>query len=209
MSWNPWAGLRAALTWIVPASYPFLVLGLTLRWGPPAAAFGVAAAATLVLILQRSKSPGARTPAAWLPSLFAALLAGMALVFRSSGWVRLTPALVSVSLGVVFAASLVRGTPLIERFARLQHPDLTDLEARWCRMWTWVWLGFLALNVAAVSVLAWAAPVLWWAAYTGGIAYLLMGSLFTIEYAGRVARFERYRNHPVRRGLGWLSKRLS
>lgn len=102
------------------------------------------------------------------------------------------PVLVNLALLVTFAATL-RGTPMIERFARMQEPDgLSAAQVRHCRQMTWAWVGFFALNASTAAALALAAPVSWWAAYNGGIAYGLMGAMFAGEYVLRQYRFRRY-----------------
>lgn len=102
------------------------------------------------------------------------------------------PVLINVALLATFGATL-RGTPMIERFARMQEPDgLSEGQIAHCRQVTWGWVAFFGLNATAAAVLAVAAPLSWWAAYNGGIAYGLMGLMFTGEYVLRQYRFRKY-----------------
>ncbi len=94
------------------------------------------------------------------------------------------PVLLSLTLLGLFAASLA-STPLIERLARLQEPELPPAAVRYTRQVTWVWMGFFALNAGIAASLAVWAPLAWWTLYTGLIAYLLMGLLFAGEWLVR------------------------
>lgn len=115
------------------------------------------------------------------------------------------PVLVNVVLLAMFGASLAPGAmPMIERFARMQDPTLTPPKMAHCRQFTWVWCGFFVLNGATAAALALAAPVSWWATYTGLVAYGLMGMLFTAEYVVRKARFREYGSWPHDRALARL-----
>ena len=117
------------------------------------------------------------------------LLALASVVARRSSWVLLAPVLINLSLALSFGLTLRAGPPMIERFARLQKPDLSTAEVQWCRGWTLVWLGYFLFNVVTVSTLAFWAPLSWWVVYTGGLAYALMGVLFATEMVGRQLRF--------------------
>lgn len=99
------------------------------------------------------------------------------------------PVLISLVMGIAFAASLRGPMSMVERFARLQDPDLSEAKVRYCRCWTVVWCVFFAINGALSAILALWAPVELWTLYTGFVAYLLVGTLFTIERILRRARF--------------------
>ena len=97
-----------------------------------------------------------------------------------------------------FGATLRRGsTPMIERFARLQEPDLSLPKQAWCRTWTKIWCAFFIANGAIAAGLARYADVEAWAFYNGLLAYALIGSLLALEWTLRRARF---RDAPRRDG---------
>jgi len=104
----------------------------------------------------------------------------------------LLPVVVSLYLLVTFAASLRRGPPMIERFARLVEDDLPDFTKPYCRAITWAWCGFLAANALVAGALAVAAPLAWWTLYTGLLFYLLMGLLLGAEFVLRKLWFRYY-----------------
>lgn len=119
-------------------------------------------------------------------------------------YIKSMPVLISGALLVAFGASLRGDMPMVERFARLQDPDLTPIKQEHCRRVTIIWCVFFVFNGATAGLLALFAPVAWWATYTGGIAYALMGLLFAGEYIIRKARFREYGRAPHDRLLAKL-----
>jgi uncharacterized membrane protein len=100
------------------------------------------------------------------------------------------PVVINVVLLATFGETLRSGqTPIIERFARLSEPALSDEKKAHCRRWTWRWCAFFVVNASIALALGLWASTFVWAAYTGGIAYALMGAMFAIEYVSRKARF--------------------
>lgn len=121
----------------------------------------------------------------------------------------LLPVLINLALLVQFALSLKGEMPIIERFARMQEPALGEgpdgpRKQAHCRQVTLAWCVFFVLNGAVCAALAFAAPTRWWAIYTGGIAYALMGVMFAGEYILRKARFRDYGRGPHDRLLALL-----
>lgn len=100
------------------------------------------------------------------------------------------PVVINVVLLATFGETLRAGqTPIIERFARLAEPELGDEKKAHCRVWTLRWCVFFVLNGGIALGLGLFASTFVWAAYTGGIAYALMGMMFAAEYVSRKARF--------------------
>jgi len=126
------------------------------------------------------------------PALF---IAGLALV---GGWVSearlllLFPVVMNLGFFVSFGQSLWVPPPMVERFARLMDPELSPPEVQYCRRVTQVWCGFFGLNAATTALLGWFAPLAWWAAYSGFIAYVLVGLLMAAEYLVRKRRFQKF-----------------
>jgi uncharacterized membrane protein len=118
-----------------------------------------------------------------LPLSVLALVA-LAALFDERRFVLALPVLINAALLFQFARSL-RATPMVERFARMQQPQLGPDHVRYCRVVTQVWCGFFVLNGALGAAFAlWGSPAQW-ALYNGLIAYLLMGLLATGEYVVR------------------------
>ncbi|MCK5831604.1 MAG: hypothetical protein KAH20_15020 [Methylococcales bacterium] len=96
------------------------------------------------------------------------------------------PVLISFSFFVVFFTSLFYPPPIIERFARLQHPDLPEKGIRYTRKVTQVWCVFFMFNgLVATATVLWSSFA-FWSLYNGFISYVLMGLLMAIEYGVRI-----------------------
>lgn len=106
---------------------------------------------------------------------------------------RFYPALVNLTLFMIFASSLYYPPPIIERFARLQHPNLPPQGVRYTRKVTQVWCVFFVCNGAiAASTAVWSSFA-WWSLYNGVLSYLLMGLLMAVEYWVRIRTQEHVR----------------
>lgn len=125
-----------------------------------------------------------------LPLSILALLA-LAAILDDARFVFALPILINLALLVQFASSL-SGTPIVERFARMQHPDLPASHVPYCRSVTKVWCGFFLGNALVSGLLAALAPLSWWTLYNGLLAYVLIGVLATGEYVVRKFRFRDY-----------------
>ena len=135
-------------------------------------------------------------------SLLAAGLLVLGAVLRQGAFIKAVPVLVSGSLLLVFGLSLRGEQSFGERMARRQEPELSPAKVRYCRRVTVVWCWFFAINIAITLGLAVAAPLSWWTLYTGIIAYVLIGGLFTVEYVVRKAMFRDY-------GTWWHDRALA
>ncbi len=183
-------------------AYPVVVyFGLTSFQPRMAALILLAIFAPLALLRLRHLDARAVSGVAWVPVLTAGLLV-LSAVLDHAGAALVVPVAVNLTLLAVFGATLRGPTPMIERFARLQEADLVGPELAWCRLWTWIWCGFFCLNATVALVLALIAPLTWWAAYNGIIAYVLMGALFAVEFVVRKRRFGGS-------GRGWLDHMAS
>ncbi|MEQ9074581.1 MAG: hypothetical protein RLP09_12055 [Sandaracinaceae bacterium] len=120
-----------------------------------------------------------------------ALVVGLGVLTDDARFVLAMPVLINAVLLVTFAGSL-RGVPMIERFARMQEPELSEAQRAHCRQVTWAWIFFFFLNGLCAALLALFASRFWWAAYNGGVAYGLMGAMFAGEYVLRQFRFRKY-----------------
>jgi uncharacterized membrane protein/peptidoglycan/xylan/chitin deacetylase (PgdA/CDA1 family) len=192
-------GIPGAARALFFGAFPLLVLG-------GVAIVGARGTALLLLATLGVARLGSRSTASdphpltglWLTG--AALLA-LAAVLDDTRFMLAYPSVVNAVLLATFALSLRRGPPLVERLARLVTPDLLPAEVRYCRTVTVVWCAFFALNGSAATALALWAPRSWWAVYCGAVSYLLVGTLFAVEYLIRKRRFGRYGRGPVDRFL--------
>jgi uncharacterized membrane protein len=120
----------------------------------------------------------------WLAGALALATAAM----WGNAWMplKLYPVLVNAVMLGVFGYSLLVPPSLIERFARMQDPDLPSYAVLYTRRVTQAWCLFFFINGAiALATALWASPVIW-SLYNGVIAYVLMGCLFGGEYLIRL-----------------------
>jgi uncharacterized membrane protein len=82
---------------------------------------------------------------------------------------------------LLFGATLVRPPTMVERFARMQEPDLPPERVRYTRRVTEAWCLFFVLNGGIAAYTAAFSSRETWAIYTGFVSYLLMGALFVAE----------------------------
>lgn len=117
---------------------------------------------------------------------------GLAIALDERVFLLFLPAAVSLYLLFTFQRSLSHGQPMIERFARIVEDDLPDFTLPYCRRVTQIWCGFFAANAIVVCALALAAPLAWWAVYSGLLFYGLLGALLAGEFVFRKLWFRYY-----------------
>lgn len=127
-----------------------------------------------------------------LQLLPAAAVIALTLIQNEERYLLALPVLISASLFWVFARSLSGPLTIVERMARIQDPDLTPEEARYCTSVTRVWCAFFLANGSIAGFLAIGGSLEWWTLYTGLISYALMGALFAVEFCVRKIRFRRF-----------------
>jgi uncharacterized membrane protein len=103
-------------------------------------------------------------------------------VTNSEMLLRLYPAAMNLGMLTLFAVSLKNPPSMIERFARLQEPELPLAGIRYTRRVTQVWCVFFVVNGVIAAWTAFFASRDGWALYNGLIAYLAMGILFAGEW---------------------------
>ncbi|MGR9044832.1 MAG: hypothetical protein ACU83N_06025 [Gammaproteobacteria bacterium] len=106
---------------------------------------------------------------------------------------RFYPALINLGLLSIFSLSLYFPPTLVERLARIQHPDLPPKGVLYTRRVTQVWCVFFLMNGLTATATAVWSSFAWWSLYNGLIAYLLMGLLMAIEYRVRIRTQEHVR----------------
>ncbi len=114
---------------------------------------------------------------------------GTAAAIGSVFALHVAPFAVSLTFIALFVTSL-KGTPIIERFARLQKPDLPPAEVKYCLNLTKIWIGFLSANSCLLLFAALYADAKLWAILVGPVSYGLFGAMFSVEYVIRKWRFQ-------------------
>ncbi len=174
-------GVAAALT-VAGIAYPFAVYAALGRVSTAWIALPLA-----LLWLARGLTAGAAQPGSRALPAVAVVFCLVLVATDSQAGLRWYPVMVNAMMLAVFGASLKFGPPVIERLARLRHPDLPPAGVRYTRKVTLVWCAFFVLNGATAAALAAWAPWDWWLAYNGAISYGLMGLLLAGEWLLRPA----------------------
>lgn len=165
------------------ALYPFLWWGfLKMQWP----FWALAVLMCVIWAVQGVLSQAGKRYLSLVASLFFAAIA--VLQFAHLLW--WYPVFVNLVLLAIFAGSLFYGKPLIERFARLKHPDLPARGVRYTRQVTKVWCGFFIINTAIIIALILTHNIRWWSLYCGAISYALIAALFIGEWGYRQWRMK-------------------
>jgi len=170
--------VATALLWLATLLYPLAIYFGMGRFEPRWLALLLLGLALLRLLVTREN--------VWIAAAAgAAVLVAASMVSNSGLPLKLYPALVNAVMLVIFGLSLRYPPSVIERLARLQHPDLPQEGIAYTRRVTQVWCGFFVLNGGiALYTAVWASAAIW-ALYNGLIAYVLMGLLFAGEWLVR------------------------
>ncbi|NQD35551.1 hypothetical protein HPT27_00860 [Permianibacter sp. IMCC34836] len=155
--------------------YPVLVFVGIQHWSPRTLA-------TLLLLALLLRVLTLRSTQAWRdwrwPMLVAVLFALCAMLLNSSQWLRYYPVIISLSMLILFAGSLIWPPSIIARIARLElGVELDAREVRYTARLTLIWCGFFIINATVALLTSLQPNVAIWALYNGLLSYLLMGSL--------------------------------
>ncbi|GAL02444.1 hypothetical protein JCM19237_5337 [Photobacterium aphoticum] len=169
------------LSAIALLGYPFAVYFGISQWGlgPVAAVLGILFVIR-VLAGRQARLRELKT-IAYLSGGAGITLAVLGSVFREHGWLMYYPVIVNALMLMLFGSSLWQSQTMIERFARLQDPDLPASGVRYTRTVTKVWCGFFVVN-GAIALATCFMPLSAWTLYNGLISYLLAGLLFGGEW---------------------------
>ena len=167
--------VATALAWLATLLYPLAIwLGLARfepRW------LGL-----FLLLVALLRALASREPVWWLAASGALVLVIATFVLNDGLPLKLYPVLVNVAMLLVFAASLWKPPTVIERLARLRHPDLPPEGVRWVANVTRAWCVFFVANGGIALWTALAASDATWALYNGAIAYVLIGAMLAGEW---------------------------
>lgn len=165
-----------ALLAVLFVCYPLAVYVGLARFGVGPVALLLAALALLRLGLTRHQH------GLWPLAALAFLLGLLSALTRNDIWLRYYPVVMNATALIVFAWSLHSPPPVIERLARLRHPDLPPSGVRWTRHVTQVWCGFFMVNGGIALYTTVFCSMRIWTLYNGLIAYGLMGVLLGGEF---------------------------
>ena len=183
--------LLTLLSAILLLAYPLAVYYGLNQWGTSAVA-GLLAVLFIFRVIGGNKTRLRELKyIAWISGFSGLFLTLLAVIFKNNSWFTYYPIIVNVLMLGVFFSSLWQKETMVERFARLQEPDLPDYAICYTRTVTKVWCLFFILN-GSISFMTSFMSLDIWTLYNGLISYLLAGLLFAIEF---VTRLYIKRNH--------------
>ena len=177
---------------VLGIGYPVLIFASLMWFEPRVVGLVVFAFVGLRLAMARMSQAVEFAKQAWAPIASVAAVALGTAIWNDPIGLLLAPVLVNAGLLATFGLSLWSDQPMVERFARLQVPDLSQAEVAYTRSVTKVWCVFFVINGSIALVLALENDIEAWALFTGLISYLLIGMLFAVEYVYRHWKFRRY-----------------
>lgn len=159
---------------LITLAYPFAVYASMDAGWQPAVAILIATVAGLRALLTRDSF--------WWWCAAAALVLGAGTLLRGDAvLLKLYPVIVNAVMLCSFAYSLWKPPCVIERLARLTHPDLPEAGVRYVENVTRTWCVFFMLNGAIALYTALFASEQVWMLYNGMIAYVLIAALLLAE----------------------------
>lgn len=184
-----------ALFYVIAAVYPILVFSLLVVFKVDTKVLSlciVALAAAFFLSATGSKKVGDNEKGAldWKPLVSSALflIAGLfCFITGKEYFLKLYSVVINATLLAVFGSTLFIEPNIIFRFATLADKSIkgSSFEKQvysYCKKVTVVWCCFFIINggIAAYTTFFCSREV--WAIYNGGISYVLMGTLFVVEF---------------------------
>ena len=169
--------------------------------------FGVRAlAGSLLLVSAGSLFALGRTVPRELSPARSDSLALIALVAASAAsgervFLLLVPGFVQLAIARIFWRSLRQGESIFERVAFAIQPYAPDFIRPYCRTSTRLWAWLFLANALGVALLAFAAPLESWQAFTGWIVWVVMAVVAAIDFAVRKLYFRLYGPGPLDRLL--------
>lgn len=173
--------------WLLPLvilAYPFAVwLGIK-----HAGIAFLAPILTVVFILRIITFRGKLTQLAFLGKTTATvgiLLALSSWALNKTQMLLYYPVAVNLLLFMLFFSSLFYTPTIIERLARLSEAQLSSAGVAYTRKVTQVWCAFFIFNGAIALYTCLHGDLALWTFYNGGVSYLLIGLLMSIEWIVR------------------------
>ncbi|MCR4578929.1 MAG: AMP-binding protein [Treponema sp.] len=190
------------LFYVVAAVYPILVFTLLVVFKVDTKVLSlciIALAAAFFLSATGKKKTGEKGALDWKPLVSSVLFLAAGLFCFITGkefFLKIYSVVINITLLFVFGSTLFMPPNIIFRFATLADKSIKGSSYeqqvyKYCRNVTIVWCSFFILNGAAAFCTTFSASIFGldeeqartvWAIYNGGISYVLMGTLFVVEF---------------------------
>lgn len=141
----------------------------------------------LSLVLLGALRLAASGQRAWIALALVAFALAAVTGVLNVGWpLRWYPVFVNGSLLTLFAVTLKKGPPMVERLARLREKDLPPHAIAYTRKVTIAWCAFFVVNGTLAALTTLFGTDEQWALYNGLLAYVAMGVFAGAEYLVRM-----------------------
>ena len=100
--------------------------------------------------------------------------------------VKFYPVCANLTVFLAFFVSLFKKETIIQKYAKIVAGELSDAALKYTRILTYVWAGLTFFNFVASLISVFMSSKIW-ALYNGLISYVLIGTLFFVEYIVRIA----------------------
>ena len=193
-----------ALFYVIAAVYPILVFTMLVIFKVDTKILSLSiialAAAFFLSATGNKKTDGKeKTSLDWKPFLSSVLFLTAGLFCFITGkefFLKIYSVVINVTMLFVFGSTLIMPPNIIFRFATLSDKSIkgSSFEQKvynYCQKVTVVWCCFFVLNGTAAAITTFADKIFGlspeaartvWAVYNGGISYILMGTLFVVEF---------------------------
>ena len=105
------------------------------------------------------------------------------LIYKNEIFLKMYPVLMNLGMCFIFALSL-RGTPLIEKFAKKMGYNLDDKQKEYTKHVTCAWAIFM-MGLAIISLITVFLSNKVWVIFNGLISYVLIASMMGVEFVIR------------------------
>lgn len=180
--------LVGALSGLLLLLYPFAVYFGIQQLGPRLFGGLLLVLFAVRYLVQRNQSSPLKINFLPLATILGTTFCLLVLVVNEVEPLKFYPVLMNICFFLLFAQSLKTPQPVIERIARIQHPNLSARGVMHARQTTIVWCGFFLLNGSIALYTALASDMKTWTFYNGFLSYAAMGVLFFLEWVVRRAR---------------------
>lgn len=171
----------AALAALLLLTYPIMVYYGLQTVGLPTVALLLTILFVVRIITTQQVAIAELKYLAWFSATLGIILLLLGVLFKQHGWITFYPVIVNICMLLFFSISLKQPQSIIERLARLQQAQLPLSAVRYTRQVTKVWCLFFIIN-GSIALYTCFQPIKTWTIYNGFISYLLIGTLFAIEW---------------------------
>jgi len=196
--------MRKLLTFIVALlilCYPFAVYFGINHLSPRYFGLAIAILFSLRLLLLKKSNSKSIKIITILIAIIGITVSLLASLSNSAVVIKLYPCAVSLLLLGIFGYTLYQPPSLIEKLARLTTKDLPPEAISYTYKVTIVWCVFFTFNAAIAFWTALFSSMKTWTFYNGFLSYILIGSLFAIEWIIRQFIKRQFTNHQSKHGL--------